>query len=77
MVGGELVITYTETTPNGLIEVEEHEDGMRVEILVEPSEEYLNERASELVLEPSPPEPNQDDYLLDLDYRLSMNELGL
>jgi len=24
-----------------------------------------------------PPEPNQDDYLLDLDYRLSMTELGL
>jgi len=25
----------------------------------------------------APPEPNQDDYLLDLDYRLSMTELGL
>lgn len=24
-----------------------------------------------------PPEPNQDDYMLDLDYRLSLIELGL
>ena len=26
---------------------------------------------------PLPPQPTQDDYLLDLDYRLSMIELGL
>lgn len=26
---------------------------------------------------PLPPQPNQDDYLLDLDFRLSMLELGL
>jgi len=26
---------------------------------------------------PQPPQPTQDDYLIDLDYRLSMIELGL
>lgn len=41
--------------------------------LVEPSQEWIDENT--IILEVV--EPTQEDYLLDLDYRLSLIELGL
>ena len=35
------------------------------------------EETEPYVLEAETPEPNQDDYLIDLDYRVSMIELGI
>lgn len=42
--------------------------------LIEPSEKWFenNENAK-----PETPEPTQEDYMMDLDYRISLIELGL
>ena len=71
----EIINVYQITTNDGLVEVEELDNGIKVETLIEPSAEYLQKLADQPPAQP--PEPNQDDYLLDLDYRLSMTELGL
>lgn len=42
--------------------------------LIAPSEKYFEDRP---VVEDSIPEPSQEDYMMDLDYRLSLIELGL
>jgi len=39
--------------------------------------EEIAQREYEASLPPAIPEPTQDDYMLDLDYRLSMIELGI
>ena len=39
--------------------------------------EEIAQREYEASLPPDIPEPTQDDYMLDLDYRLSMIELGI
>jgi hypothetical protein len=57
------------------------EDGVhlkvgRGDILIEPSESWLDrQKAIESNL--TPPEPTQEDYMMDLDYRVSLIELGL
>lgn len=48
--------------------------GCIVQVVTEPSAELEDKLP---VSEPFKPEPNQYDYLLDLDYRLSKVELGL
>lgn len=42
-------------------------------LLVEPSSEYIASKEQSEVL----PEPTQEEYMMDLDYRLSVIELGL
>ncbi|MBC2721846.1 hypothetical protein [Desulfosporosinus sp.] len=66
---------YRINTEDGLVEVEELDNGIKMETLIEPSEAYLQRLAEQPG--PPPPEPNQDDYLLDLDFRICMIELGL
>ena len=45
---------YQKTTEDGLVEVRELENGMSVEILLEPTETYLERMASQV---PPPPDP--------------------
>lgn len=57
------------------------EDGVhlkleRGELLVQPSEEWIAKQKA-LEDEPTPPEPTIEEYLMDLDYRQSLLELGL
>jgi len=48
------------------------EDGIAVAITITKTmEQYWQEKPSQ------PPQPTEDDYLIDLDFRLSMIELGL
>lgn len=46
----------------------------RFKQLIEPSQAWID---ASPVVEPDPPDPTYEDYLLDLDFRLSMIELGL
>jgi hypothetical protein len=46
-----------------------------VSLLVEPTPEWI--AANQPTIEPKLPQPTQEDYLIDLDYRLCMIELGL
>ncbi|SDG47381.1 hypothetical protein [Desulfosporosinus hippei] len=68
----EVINIYQEVTEDGLAEVKELENGMKIISLINPTNEYM--LANSIV---QAPQPNINDYLLDLDYRMSMFELGL
>ncbi len=62
-INGNLLERTTEEVVNGLIVFKKYNG--QGNLLEEWTKKYI------------PPEPTQDDYLLDLDFRLSMIELGL
>jgi len=51
----EIISTYQITTDDGLVEIKEQANGIKIETLIEPSVEYLQKLADQ----PVPPEPSQ------------------
>ena len=49
----EIISTYQITTDDGLVEIKEQANGIKIETLIEPSVEYLQKLADQ----PVPPEP--------------------
>jgi len=63
---------YLVTTDDGVAEVEEFENGIRVECLIEPSEAYLQMLADQ---PPKPPSPPTDIETLRLEQAQSNTEM--